>query len=202
MSVGSWALLIFSGFAFLSFIGALVEGETIRWRRGSFLCNDVTCLVLIGLGSVAGFFLASYTGVLLSVTNRPIWADSNLLGLLFLFSAASTSAALLILLNRWQSSSSVESLEWLSRVDRGSKLLELLTLAVLVISLGAVATIWLSVWGVLMVGGVVILGIIIPLVFHFWPDLMGTASVVTAAVLGLAGGLILRIVIVMSAQAV
>ncbi len=202
MSVGSWALLIFSGFAFLSFVGALVEGETIRWRRASFLCNDVTCLVLIGLGSIAGFFLASYTGVLLSVTNRPIWADSNLLGLLFLFSAASTSAALLILLNRWRSSSSVESPEWLSRVDRGSKLLELLTLAVLVISLGAVATIWLSIWGILLVGGVVILGIIIPLVFHFWPDLMGSASVVTAAVLGLAGGLLLRIVIVMSAQAV
>ena len=32
------------------------------------------------------------------MTNRPIWADTTLLGLIFLISAASTSAALLILL--------------------------------------------------------------------------------------------------------
>ena len=50
------------------------------------------------LVSVLAFFLASYTGVLLSVTNRPIWADTNLLGLLFLLSGASTAAALMILL--------------------------------------------------------------------------------------------------------
>ena len=47
------------------------------------------------LGSIFGLFLAGYTGVLLAVTNRPIWADSTLLGLLFLVSGASTGAAAL-----------------------------------------------------------------------------------------------------------
>ena len=50
------------------------------------------------LGSIFGLFIAGYTGVLLAVTNRPIWADSTLLGLLFLVSGASTGAAALILL--------------------------------------------------------------------------------------------------------
>src|SRR2546430_7022449 len=38
------------------------------------------------------------SGILLSVTNRPIWADSPWLGALFLASGASTGAAALILL--------------------------------------------------------------------------------------------------------
>src|SRR5256885_10155419 len=38
------------------------------------------------LGGLLGFFVAGYTGVLLSVTNRPIWGDTTLLGLVFLIS--------------------------------------------------------------------------------------------------------------------
>ena len=34
-----------------------------------------------GAGRILGLYLAGYTGVLLSVTNRPIWADTTLLGL-------------------------------------------------------------------------------------------------------------------------
>ena len=47
-----------------------------------------------------GFFVAGYTGVLLSVTNHPIWSDTPLFGALFIVSAASTSAALMLLLAR------------------------------------------------------------------------------------------------------
>ena len=50
------------------------------------------------LGGLAGFFIAGYTGVLLAVTNRPIWSDTPLLGMLFVVSAASTSTALMMLL--------------------------------------------------------------------------------------------------------
>ena len=62
------------------------------------------------VGGLLGFFVAGYTGVLLSVTNRPIWADTWLLGLAFLVSAASISAALLVLIAHargwWTSASS------------------------------------------------------------------------------------------------
>ena len=59
-------------------------------------------MVIAVLGSIFGLFIAGYTGVLLAVTNRPIWADSTLLGLLFLISGASTGAAALILLAVWR----------------------------------------------------------------------------------------------------
>ncbi len=36
MSIGSWALLVFGGFSFVAFIGALAEGGTIRWRPAPF----------------------------------------------------------------------------------------------------------------------------------------------------------------------
>ena len=83
---------------------------------------------LIGiLGGVFGAFLAGYTGVLLSVTNRPIWADTNLLGLVFLVSAASTSAALLILLGG--GSGPVGGVRALARFDSWVLVLELVVLA-------------------------------------------------------------------------
>ena len=70
-------------------------------------------------GGILGFFVAGYTGVLLSVTNRPLWADTDLLGLLFLFSAASTAAAALILLGLWRGAAP-SVVHWLSQLDSGA----------------------------------------------------------------------------------
>src|SRR5919197_866560 len=84
MSIGAWGLLLFSGLAFLATLGALHE--------------TVLGSLIAVLGGLCGFFLAGYTGALLSVTNRPLWADTTWLGVLFLLSGASTAAALLMLL--------------------------------------------------------------------------------------------------------
>ena len=48
-------------------------------------------------GILAGFFLGSYTGVLLAATSIPVWSRSKLLGAIFLTSAMSTSTALITL---------------------------------------------------------------------------------------------------------
>src|SRR5204862_454896 len=64
---------------------------------GSVVRGGVAKLVA-AVGGLLGFFVAGYTGVLLSVTNRPIWSDSPWLGALFVASGASTGAAALILL--------------------------------------------------------------------------------------------------------
>src|ERR1051325_10223899 len=98
MSVGSWALMLFGAFSFVSFLAALAEDGRLSVRGFQWLHRGVFGMLFVGLGALFAFFLASYTGVLLSVTNRPIWADTNLLGLLFLLSGASTAAALMILL--------------------------------------------------------------------------------------------------------
>ena len=94
--VGSWALLPSVFFTFLSFLGALAEDDSpySRWPASHYARRPHWA------GSSAarrnfGLYVAGYTGVLLGVTNRPIWSDTPLLGMLFVVSAASTSAALM-----------------------------------------------------------------------------------------------------------
>lgn len=85
ISVGSWVLLLYSIFAFVSFVEAL----TNKSRPG------VGVRAFNVIGSILALFIASYTGVVLSVSNQPVWSDTWTLGALFLASALSGSAALL-----------------------------------------------------------------------------------------------------------
>lgn len=202
ISIGSWALLFFSVFSFIAFLGALAEdGRITRWPVLRKLRPPTPVgTVLATMGGIAGFYVASYTGVLLTVSNRPIWSDTNLLGMLFVVSAASTSAALIMLFaHRFRLT--VPALADLRRMDDWMIALELVVVIALVASLGPVARAWLNVWGVLL-AIVVVLGNIVPLVLARRARQLRELNVATAAVLVLIGGLLLRIVIVYSAQAV
>ena len=210
MSIGSWALMVFGAFSFISFLAALADDHRVRspWLRrvqwpalASLRAPALPGKIVAVLGGIAGFYLAGYTGVLLAVTNRPIWSDTPLLGMLFVASAASTSAALLILLAQrggWQ----VPGVADLHRFDDWMIVLELLVLAAVVVSLGPVMNAWLNAWGVLLVIGVVMLGLIAPLVLSFRARRAGTVHVTMPAVLVLVGGLLLRIVVVLSSESV
>jgi formate-dependent nitrite reductase membrane component NrfD len=202
MSVGAWGLLLFGAFALVSFLAALADTAPLRrwpWLERLRPPGVVGTLVAVA-GGLLGFFIAGYTGVLLAVTNRPIWADTTLLGLTFLVSAASSSAALLILLGRrrWRAAGGIVALE---RFDTLVLILELVALAALVASLGSVARAWLNAWGVLLVVGVVILGILVPLLLHARPRMLGhDLSVPVAAALVLVGAFVLRVVVVLSSE--
>jgi formate-dependent nitrite reductase membrane component NrfD len=204
ISVGSWGLLAFSGFAFLSYLGVLAEDGRLRWSPLLAVRRGVLRTILALLGGFFGFFLAGYTGVLLNVTNRPIWGDTPLLGLLFLASGASTAAALLLLLGRRKTEAppAESSLHRLERMERLTSTLELLVLAALVITLGPVVRVWLSGWGLLLLVGVVLAGILVPLALQWRPRLLGAATATTGAALVLLGGFLLRAVVILSAQAV
>jgi formate-dependent nitrite reductase membrane component NrfD len=201
MSVGSWALLLFGAVSFLSFLAALADAGQLPWRGLGRLRPPGTLGYIVGVvGGLLGFFVAGYTGVLLSVTNRPIWADTWLLGLTFLVSAASISAALLVLVSYatgWFSA----GVYALKRFDAWALILELLVLAALVASLGAVARIWLSAWGALLLA-VVIIGIVAPLALHWRVVAAGRLTSPIAAALVLVGGFLLRVVIVLSSEGV
>src|SRR5262245_13039700 len=70
MSIGSWALLLFGLCSSLSFAGSLWPGGRLEWLlRRSVLARG---LQVIGCG--VGFFVAAYTGALLTATNQPIWS--------------------------------------------------------------------------------------------------------------------------------
>jgi len=195
MSVGAWALLAFGAFSLLSFLGA--RRETGRW---AVLRPPRPLGILISvLGGFFGAFLAGYTGVLLSVTNRPIWADTSLLGLVFLVSGASTSAALLTLLGGSRVASA-DTGRALARFDRWMLVLELLALVALVASLGVVARAWLDAWGALLALGVVGVGILAPLVLYARTREAAAGHGALAPALVLVGGLLLRVVVIFSAE--
>ena len=218
MSVGSWGVMLFGLFASLGALGALVEEgrlnwKPLRWPLVRALNGRLPAGLIAAAGSVFGLFLAGHTGVLLSVTNRPIWADSNLLGVLFLFSGVSTGAASLILLSHWRRagspSPSPASVEWLARFDRGALSLELVALIAFLVSLGSVARVFVGWWGVVLLVGVVGAGIVAPLVLERRAAAEGGGGghgggggghrhLLRAAALVLVGGLLLRVVVLLS----
>ncbi len=200
MSVGAWGLLFFSLFAFLGWLGARHEEGKLKWSPAALFTRGPLAAVNAVLGGIMGFFLAGYTGVLLSVTNRPIWADSNWLGALFLFSSASTAAAFLILLITRRGVTASASLEWLSRVDKSALILELLTLIVFLVSLGAVARVFIGWWGLVLVLGVLIAGILAPLAIGAGKVARVTDRLGTMAMLVLFGGFMLRVVVILASE--
>ena len=202
MSVGSWALLIFGIFSFLSFLAALVDSGRLSWPAGHrFRPPGIVGLVIAVIGGLFAFFIAGYTGVLLAVTNRPIWSDTPLLGMLFIVSAASTSVALMILLARrygW----TMPGISGLHRMGFGVEILEFFVLLAVILSLGPVLRAWLNAWGLLLFLGVIVAGMLIPLALYWRRDWLGDRNVTTSAALVLVGGFILRVVIVLSAEGV
>jgi hypothetical protein len=80
--------------------------------------------------------------------------------------------------------------------------LEFVVLIALMISLGPVFRAWLNAWGLLLFFGVIVLGMLLPLALYWRKQWLGDLNVTAAAASVLAGGLILRLVIVFSAQGV
>jgi formate-dependent nitrite reductase membrane component NrfD len=196
MSFGAWGLLAFGFFSFLSFV-ATFAGDDRRRPASQLRPPALLGMIVAILGGLSGFFLASYTGVLLAVTNRPIWSDTSLLGLVFVVSSASTSIALLLLLGS-RRVFLIGGLRALQRFDIAVLVLELLSVVALIASLGSLARVWLNQWGVLLAVGVIGLGIVVPLMLHLRAHGPTTGAAKLAAALVLVGGFLLRVVIVLS----
>ncbi len=201
MSVGSWGLAVFGAFGFLSFLGVLVEdgwigrswrdlsARVLRWRR------SWTGKLFAAGGAGSGFFVASYTGVLLSASNQPVWGDTSWIGALFLASAASTGQAAMVLALRWHCSDVdrhvLERLEW---VDGWAMAMEAVLLVVFVLSLGGLVRPAFAHWpGLLIPAFVVPFGLILPTLLK---SVWGPRGSVPAALLILVSGFVLRAAVV------
>jgi formate-dependent nitrite reductase membrane component NrfD len=208
MSVGAWALLIFGGFTFLSFIDALVESHQIKRGKGGerLIYTGFLGKGFAFIGSLFGFFIASYTGALLTATNQPIWSQTSLLGALFLASSASTGMAALLLIHNFRrhriETRDGSPLQKLEQADNWTMLLELILIGLLIFTLGqnVAAPLIRGHYGKVLWVGVVLLGIVLPLILHAFPILGTRGSEVLAALLILLGGFLLRYVFVMAPQ--
>jgi formate-dependent nitrite reductase membrane component NrfD len=158
MSVGAWALLVFGAFATVSFVDALVRDGRLGWSWLTRLLDGAFGWVFAVVGSLFGLFVAGYTGVLLSVSNQPVWSDTWALGGLFLASGMSGSAALLLFLSRYRSAADA-SAGPLVVSERLYGILELALIVVFVLTLIPAGTLdlafgfpWLLLWLVALAG--------------------------------------------------
>ncbi len=207
ISFGAWAILLFGLFSVLSALGAMSEEGRLQnaaLRAVGGVVRGGLAKLVAGVGGLLGFFVAGYTGILLTVTNRPVWADSPWLGALFVASGASTGAATLILLAPRRGATE-RSLNWLSSFDSKALAVELLVLILFLGSLGSVNRVWVSFWGLLLLVGVVGAGILVPLGLHMKPASFGSLAarpVANAAKLVLLGGFLLRLATMLASEGI
>ncbi len=196
MSIGAWALGAFGAFSAACALLSLGDSEArLALRRN-----------VAKVGSWFGFFLAAYTGVLLSNTAQPIWRDARLMGPLFLASGASTGLASIAVVSYLRGANLGESWSKLKKADSFAMVVELIFLLALVLMLGSSADpmikgrFALPFWG-----GLVVLGLVVPLglsVFKMGDGKERTAgaTLAIASILVLIGGFLLRYVVIMAGQ--
>jgi formate-dependent nitrite reductase membrane component NrfD len=213
MSVGSWALVAFGLFATVSFLEVLVRERKVRRPlagRVVRLLEGTAGRLWSAVGAVLGLFIAGYTGVLLAVSNQPIWSDTWALGGLFLASGLAGSAALLLLLVRYRTDAQA-SAGMLELSERLFTLLELVLLVVFVLTLiphgaldDAFGFPWILLWLVAFAGMVPGLGGLVTARLAVTADgaVVTQPLLVSASAPGLVliGVLALRAAVILSAQ--
>ena len=208
LSVGSWALLLFGAMTFLSFLDNLVSEGKLQSAPFAKAYSRIPRKWYAVVGSVAGFFVAGYTGVILNVTSRPFWAATDpLVGALFVASGASTGAAAIYLVMARRKQLADPELPGFDLFDRFAKLLELVLAVGMVVLAGKYAAPLMKGYTAVMFwGGAVVLGTLLPLVAG-WYASRTVASPVSVerigtvlAVLVLVGGALLRISMVHAGQ--
>jgi len=159
MSLGAWGLLVFGVFATLTFLEVVALD-----RRYPYPLSGLVARVLGGplgrvvnvIGTVFALFVAGYTGVLLSVSNQPVWSDTYALGGLFLASGLGGAAALVTLATRWRPGAAASD-GVLADADGYFSILEVAFLVALVVTLAvagqlarALAVPWVVLWAIVL----------------------------------------------------
>jgi formate-dependent nitrite reductase membrane component NrfD len=201
MSVGAWALGVFGIFSFISFVDALLavrhwESPTHGTYRG-FLGGALGRVVMI-LGTAFGLYICAYTGVLLSVSNQPVWSDGWPLGGLFLASALSGSAAVLLIATRYRREM-LPSVDGVTAADRYFVVLEAVLVVLFLVTVflaGTAAKIFAPVGILLWV--IVLAGLAAPFLLHRRST--GSLSPLVSPLVVLAGVIALRAAIIFGAQ--
>lgn len=199
MSLGSWALMGFGLFSFVSFLGAIAESGWHAADPIARILRGTVGAVWNVIGTALGLFICAYTGVLLAVSNQPVWSDGWPIGGMFLASSLTGAVALLLLLARSRRDVDDGTAVKLELADRNFAILEAVLIAVFLITVAVAGTIGkvLGVW--LLLWLVVAAGLAAPFVLsrveaaRRWPPVM-------VPILGLLGLLALRAVVIFSAQ--
>lgn len=208
MSWGSWILLLVYPALVANLLLRLPEPVARRFKALAALSERLNTLPGVyrtvgGVNMGLGVLLGIYTGVLLSSLGaRPLW-NSALLGPLFLFSGLSSAAAFVHMVARER-----EERELMARADNHFLAVELVLVTLFVIGLVTATRAhmeaahlflggpYTAVFWVLVVG----LGIAMPLAIQMLAVRHMVPHTPVAPILVMAGGVILRFVIVYAGQ--
>ncbi|MGA3038135.1 MAG: NrfD/PsrC family molybdoenzyme membrane anchor subunit [Vulcanimicrobiaceae bacterium] len=207
ISLGTWALLIFSLFAFVSFLEVITKRGNDRNVSGAMIVWNI-------IGSLIALFLASYTGVVLSVSNQPVWSDSYAIGGLFVASALSASAAFLAFMSRFRSDDALPTESRLGLADGYFVTIELIMIVAFFVTLSNAGELWRETAMPWVIGWILILASFIPSLMTLrgrgrtrysasGGAIAASRAVVgtgTGAIIVIIGVLILRFVVIYSAQ--
>jgi formate-dependent nitrite reductase membrane component NrfD len=164
------------------------------------------------VGSVLGFFIAAYPGVLLGATARPLFVNAHWLGAVFLAVGAATGgAAIALILALLRGIGAREGLARVLRVTSVALVVELIALVLFVVSVKMAGSARISAaLGQLLAGpysipfwlGAVIVGVVVPLVLQRRAVRTGAPGMVAlVAVLVLVGGFLVKYVLIAAGQA-
>ncbi len=208
MSWGSWILLLVYPALLANLLLSLSPSGWLlpRWRELSGRLRQRRGMMRsLGIANmVLGGALGIYTGILLSALGaRPLWS-SAVLGPLFLVSGLSSAAAFVHLIARDK-----EERELLAKADNGFLVTELFFIALYLIGLVTATRAQIEAAHLLLGGPytavfwvfVVGLGIVVPLLLQPLATLRKIRHTAVAPLLVIAGGVVLRFVIVYAGQA-
>jgi formate-dependent nitrite reductase membrane component NrfD len=188
MSIGTYVLMSFGFWSFAALAAQLL---------GSMLIASICGL----LAALSGWWMTTYTAALLAATATPLWAAApRSLAIRFAASAMATAAAALCLVSIWALPGSV-ILSVLGDISALSLIVELAaSLAGLLIyrNVGVGGPLHGIPWGPVHLIGVQLLGVLVPIGLFIWQNFspeFGLTLPVVAAVCVLAGGLLMRGVI-------
>jgi len=207
MSVGTWGLLLFSGFSGLSALIQAAEDGLLGRGRAVGVMSRLPARAVAVAGTPFGFFVAGYTGVLLAATAVPLWAkNARFMGPLFLSSAFSTAASAITLVLSLRRRTPGEALHRLERLERAAMVAELGLLAASRARLGPTAKpVVEGRLGGLLRYGTVGGGLLVPLAIQTASAIAGRPPSrpisMLASALVLTGGFVLRHAVVAGGRA-
>jgi formate-dependent nitrite reductase membrane component NrfD len=205
MNAGAWALLAFGACTFLCALDVFLVDRGGRSLSGLRTVAGV-------IGGAFGFFIAAYPGVLLGATARPLFVNGHWLGAVFLAVGAATGgAAIALVLALLRGIGAREGMASVMRVTSVALVVELVALALFVVSIKMAGSARISAaLGQLLAGsysvpfwlGAVIVGVVVPLVLQRRAARAGAPGMVAlASVLVLVGGFLVKYVLIAAGQA-
>lgn len=206
MSLGTWAISFFGLCCGLTTAHQAAQDGLLNWfPMLARMMKALPVRIIEIIGSVLGFVVASYTGVLLSSTAVPLWGRAkHLLGPLFLTSALSTALASLSLLLSFGQRKQ-DTLERLEDAEIATMTTELSLITTLIAVLGPLGKPLLTGrTGKLFTSGTIGSGLVLPLLIRLGWRLSRRTTPrsinIVASSLVLLGGFLLRASVIIAGR--